>query len=38
MVIAWGVFFILLHHFSLIQGLTKHVFADIFSFTIWSFI
>jgi prolipoprotein diacylglyceryltransferase len=37
MIIAWAVFFMLLHHFSLRRGLSKHIFDSIIEFTLSMF-
>lgn len=34
MIIAWGVFFTLLHYFSIRRGISKHIFSSIIDFTL----
>lgn len=34
MIIAWGIFFTLLHYFSIQRGFTKHIFSSIVDFTL----
>ncbi len=34
MIIAWGIFFTLLHYFSIQRGISKHIFGSIIDFTL----
>lgn len=34
MIVAWGIFFTLLHYFSIRRGINRHIFASIIDFTL----